>query len=72
MLLLHDHQYYGLDPSGELSKYATREDATADMLSAVQEPARRIEVLRRRVKWTEELEKSLEEARRALEVNDGH
>jgi hypothetical protein len=24
---LHDYQHHGLDPSGELSKYATREDA---------------------------------------------
>jgi hypothetical protein len=66
VLLLHDYQYHGPDPSGELSKYATREDAVADILSAVQEFARRIETLRGRVKWSEELEKALQALRRAL------
>ena len=66
VLLLHDYQYHGPDPSGELSKYATREDAVADILSAVQELARRIETLRGRVKWSEELEKALQALRRAL------
>jgi hypothetical protein len=66
VLLLHDYQYHGPDPSGELSKYATREDAVADILSAVQELARRIETLRGRVKWGDELEKALQELRRAL------
>jgi hypothetical protein len=65
-LLLHDYQYHGPDPSGELSKYATREDAVADILSAVQELARRIETLKERVKWSEELEKTLQALRRAL------
>jgi len=66
VLLLHDYQYHGPDPSGELSKYATREDAVADILSAVQELARRIETFRGRVKWSDELEKALQELRRAL------
>ena len=69
VLLLHDYQYHGPDPSGELSKYVTREDAVADILSAVQELARRIETLRGRVKWSDELEKSLQELRQALPVN---
>ena len=72
VLLLHDYQYHGPDPSGELSKYATREDAVADILSAVQELARRIETLRGRVKWTEELEKALQELRQALSTNTPH
>jgi hypothetical protein len=66
VLLLHDYQYHGPDPSGELSKYATREDAVADILSAVQELARRIETLRGRVKWSDELEKALQQLRQAL------
>jgi len=65
VLLLHDYQYHGPDPSGELSKYATREDAVADILSAVHELARRIETLKGRVKWSDELEKALQELRRA-------
>jgi len=66
VLLLHDYQYHGPDPSGELSKYATREDAVADILSAVQELAIRIETLRGRVKWSDELEKALQELKQAL------
>ncbi len=66
VLLLHDYQYHGPDPSGELSKYATREDAVADILSAVQELARRIETLKERVKWSDELEKALQMLRRTL------
>lgn len=66
VLLLHDYQYHGPDPSGELSKYATREDAVADILSAVQGLARRIETLRGRVRWSDELEKALQELKQAL------
>jgi hypothetical protein len=64
---LHDYQYHGPDPSGELSKYATREDAVADIKSVLQELARRVEALKSRVMWSDELERALEEVRRALE-----
>jgi hypothetical protein len=64
---LHDYQYHGPDPSGELSKYATREDAVADIKSVLQELARRVEALKNRVRWSDELERALEEVRRALE-----
>ncbi|MFZ8842075.1 MAG: PaREP1 family protein [Pyrobaculum sp.] len=63
---LHDYQYHGPDPSGELSKYATREDAVADIKSVLQELARRVEALKNRVRWSDELERALEEVRRAL------
>ena len=66
VLLLHDYQHHGLDPSGELSKYATREDAAADILSVAQELARRVEALKNRVKWTDKLEKALEELKTAV------
>ncbi len=66
VLLLHYYQHHGPDPSGELSKYATREDAVADILSAVQELARRIETLKGRVKWSDELEKALQKLGHAL------
>jgi hypothetical protein len=65
-LHLHDYQYHGPDPSGELSKYAAREDAAADIASAVRELARRVDALKGRVRWTEELEKALGEAKCAL------
>ncbi len=60
---LHEYQYHGPDPSGELSKYATRESAAADVVELLQELLRRVEVLKGRVSWTEELEKSLEEVK---------
>jgi hypothetical protein len=63
---LHDYQYHGPDPDMALSKYATRQSAAADVLLLLKELTRRVEALRSRVKWGDELEKALEEARRAL------
>jgi len=63
---LHDYQYHGPDPDMALSKYATRESAAADMVELLQELTKRIETLKGRIKWGDELEKALEEVRRAL------
>ena len=63
---LHDYQYHGPDPDMALSKYTTRESAAADVLLLLKELARRVETLKERIKWTEELEKALEEVRRTL------
>ncbi|MEM4651352.1 MAG: PaREP1 family protein [Pyrobaculum sp.] len=63
---LHDYQYHGPDPDMALSKYATRESAAADVVELLQELARRVEALKGRVRWSDELEKALEEVRRAL------
>jgi len=63
---LHDYQYHGPDPDMALSKYATRQSAAADVLLLLKELARRVETLKGRVKRTDELEKALEEVRRAL------
>jgi thermostable 8-oxoguanine DNA glycosylase len=63
---LHDYQYHGPDPDAVLSKYTTRESAAADVVELIQELAKRIETLKGRVKWSDELEKALEEVRRAL------
>jgi hypothetical protein len=62
---LHDYQYHGPDPDMALSKYATRESAAADVVELLQELLRRLEVPKGRVSWTEELENSLEEVKRA-------
>jgi PaREP1 len=64
---LHDYQYHGPDPDMALSKYTTRKSAAVDVVELIQELARRVEALKGRVKWTEELERALEEVRRALE-----
>jgi len=61
---LHDYRYLGPDLDAVLSKYATRESAVADVVELLQELLRRVEVLKGRVSWTEELEKSLEEVKR--------
>jgi hypothetical protein len=63
---LHDYQYHGPDPDMALSKYATRESAAADVVELLQELVKRVEALRSRVRWSDELEKALEEVRRAL------
>jgi hypothetical protein len=63
---LHDYQYHGPDPDMALSKYTTRKSAAADVLLLLKELAKRAEALKSRVKWTDELEKALEEVRRAL------
>ncbi|NAZ33023.1 MAG: hypothetical protein GU356_01815, partial [Pyrobaculum sp.] len=61
-----DYQYHGPDPDAVLSKYVTRGEATADVLLLTQELLRRVEALKGRARQTEELEKALEEVRRAL------
>jgi thermostable 8-oxoguanine DNA glycosylase len=63
---LHEYQYHGPDPDMALSKYATRESAAADVVELIQELTKRIETLKGRVKWSDELEKALEEVRGAL------
>jgi hypothetical protein len=63
---LHEYQYHGPDPDIALSKYATRQSAAADVLLLLKELARRVETLKGRIKWTDELERALEEVRRAL------
>jgi len=63
---LHDYQYHGPDPDMALSKYTTRQSAAADVVELIQELTKRIETLKGRIKWSEELEKALEEVRRAL------
>ena len=57
---LHDYQYHGPDPDMALSKYTTRKSAAADVLLLLKELTRRVETLKGRVQWTEELEKALE------------
>jgi hypothetical protein len=63
---LHDYQYHSPDPDMALSKYTTRESAAADVVELIQELTRRVETLKGCIKWSEELEKALEEVMRAL------
>jgi len=63
VLLLHGYQYHGPDPGGELSKYAAREDAAADIAAVALEAARRVEPLKGSIKRGGGLERALEEVR---------
>ncbi|MGC9170967.1 MAG: PaREP1 family protein, partial [Thermoproteus sp.] len=63
---LHDYQYHGPDPDMALSKYRDRGEAARDVVLLLRELAERAEALRGRVKWSDELEKALEELRRGL------
>jgi hypothetical protein len=63
---LHDYQYHGPDPDMALSKFRNREEAAEYTRRLAAEVARRVEALRGRVKWTDELEKALREVREAL------
>jgi len=65
-LELHDYQYHGPDPDMALSKYATREEATIDIIRLTTEVAKHVEALRGRIKWGEELEKAIKELKQAL------
>jgi hypothetical protein len=56
---LHDYQYHGPDPDIALSKYTTRESAAADVVELIQELTKRVEALKSRTKWTEEVKKAL-------------
>jgi len=67
-LNLHDYQYHGPDPDMALSKYATRESAAADVVELLQELVRRVEALKGRVRWSDELEKALEEVKKSLSL----
>ncbi|CCC81017.1 PaREP1 family protein [Thermoproteus tenax] len=63
---LHDYQYHGPDPDAALSKYTSREEAARDVVLLISELAERVGAIRARAKWTEELERALEEVRGAL------
>ncbi|MFZ8812147.1 MAG: PaREP1 family protein [Pyrobaculum sp.] len=54
---LHEYQYHGPDLDMALSKYTTRKSAAADVLLLLKELTRRVETLKSRVKWSEDLEK---------------
>ncbi len=71
VLELHDYQYHGPDPSGELSKYPSREDAVRDMLSILAKLAGIVEErvrpkLEQAGKWTREHQEALETLKRKL------
>jgi hypothetical protein len=65
-LELHDYQYNGPDPDTAVSKYRNREEATVDVRLLVKGLAKRVEELKSRVKWYDELENTLKKVVEAL------
>ncbi|ADY01665.1 PaREP1 domain containing protein [Vulcanisaeta moutnovskia 768-28] len=65
-LSLHDYQYNGPDPDMALSKFRDREEASIAVIELVNELVRRVEELKPRVKWSDELEKALRELKDRL------
>jgi len=63
---LHDYQYNGPDPDMAVSKYRSREEVAVDVKLLVRELVRRVEELKPRVKWHEELENMHGKVREAL------
>ncbi|WP_237179394.1 PaREP1 family protein [Pyrobaculum ferrireducens] len=65
-LSLHDYKHHGPDPDTALSKYRSSEEAAYDVVKLVQGVIRYAEALKPRVKWSQELEKALEELKTSL------
>ncbi|WP_243678276.1 PaREP1 family protein [Vulcanisaeta distributa] len=65
-LNLHDYQYNGPDPDLALSKFRDRQEAAVAVAGLVRELANRIENLKQRIKWSNELENALNELRKAI------
>jgi hypothetical protein len=63
---LHDYQYHSPDPDMALSKFRNRKEAAEYTRRLAAEVARRVEALRGRVRWGDELEKALGKVRGAL------
>ncbi len=67
-LNLHDYRYNGPDPDMALSKYRTGEEAAYDIQLLIHELVRRVEALKTRIKWSEELEQALNEVKTILKL----
>ncbi|BDR92712.1 hypothetical protein Vsou_18050 [Vulcanisaeta souniana JCM 11219] len=63
-LELHDYQYNGPDPDLALSKYRSRREAAVDVKLLIEELTKRIEELKPRVRWSNDLEEALNEPRK--------
>ena len=68
---LHDYQYHGPDPAGELSKYTAREEAAKDILYILAEIAEIVEKklkprLEKEGKWSKQHTDALERLQQRL------
>jgi len=67
-LNLHDYQYNGPDPDLALSKFRSREEAARATMELIAEIVKQVESLRGRARWSEQLEKELEELKRSMKT----
>ncbi len=65
-LNLHEYQYHGPDPDMAWSKYRSREEAAVAVVGLLREVVDRVEELKARVKWGNELENSYKTLKQAL------
>ncbi len=68
-LELHDYQYNGPDPDMAMSKYRNREEAAYDIKLLIKELTKRIEELKTRTKWNDELENALNQLKKTIKWN---
>ncbi len=66
-LELHDYQYNGPDPDLALSKFRDREEAAVAVVKLIGELIRRVEELKPRTKWSDELENTLKELKEEID-----
>ena len=64
---LHDYQYNGPDPDMALSKYRNREEAAVDVELLINELIRRVEELKPRIRWSDELDGAMTELKKILQ-----
>jgi len=67
-LNLHDYQYNGPDPDLALSKFRSREEAARATMELIAEIVKQVESLRGRTRWSEQLEKELEELKGSMKT----
>ncbi|MEM0485186.1 MAG: hypothetical protein QW434_10890, partial [Pyrobaculum sp.] len=63
---LHDYQYHGPDPDMAMSKYSSRVEAAYDVVKLVGGVVKYAERIKPRVKWSDDLDKTLGELKEEL------
>ena len=67
-LNLHDYQRNGPDPDMAVSKYRNREETATAVTELLKELTRRVEELKPRIRWNNELENTLKTLKTELSI----